>query len=198
MRMAYVRVSSRDQNTARQYEVLKPYAIEKYFEEKASGKSTEREQLKAMLKFAREGDQIYIESISRLARNVLDFLTIVKDLEAQGIHVISVKENIDTSSPQGRFVLVIFGALYELERESIRERQAEGIAAAKNNGVRFGRPQVKISDDFKQTYRLWKNGGLTATAAMRLLGMSSSTFYRRVAMLEAPKESGGDAVDAKV
>jgi len=190
LKLGYCRVSSKEQNTARQYEVLKPFGIEKYFEDKASGKNKEREQLKAMLKFAREGDLIYIESISRLARNVLDFLTIVKDLEARGIHVVSVKENIDTSSPQGRFVLVIFGALYELERESIRERQAEGIAAAKNNGVRFGRPQVKITDDFKQTYKLWRSGNLTAAAAMRLLGMSSSTFYRRVAMLEAPDQSG--------
>jgi DNA invertase Pin-like site-specific DNA recombinase len=117
--IAYVRVSSADQNTARQLEALKNYNIDKYYEEKISGKDTNRPMLKAMLEFAREGDTVYIESISRLARNTLDFLKIVEQLTEKGIKLISLKESIDTSTPQGKFMLSVFAALSQLERDTI-------------------------------------------------------------------------------
>lgn len=190
VRIGYIRVSSKDQNTARQHDLLKEHHVEKIYEEKVSGKSVKnREQLQALLEFAREGDIIAVESISRLARNVLEFLMIVQDLEQRGVSIVSLKELIDTSTPQGKFAMTAFGALYELERESIREKQAEGIASAQTRGVRFGRPKFEIDENFHQSYAEWKAGRTSAVVAMKALGISSATFYRRVTEYEANQKS---------
>jgi DNA invertase Pin-like site-specific DNA recombinase len=183
-KVAYVRVSSADQNVDRQLVELEKCGISKWFTEKVSGKDRNRAELKRMLDYVRDGDTVYIESISRLARNTLDFLTIVKELGEKGIEIVSLKENIDTSSPQGKFMLTIFGAMYELERESIKQRQAEGIAVAKEKGeVTFGRPKIAYTD-FPVLYHKWKSGEITAASAMRALGMKANTFYRRVKEVE--------------
>ncbi len=136
-----------------------------------------------MLSFIREGDILIIESISRLARNTKDFLEIVNDLTERGIEVVSLKENIDTSTPQGKFICTIFGALYELERDSIRQRQLEGITIAKEKGVAFGRPAIQIDDNFLQEYKRWKEGKQTAVATYKKLNISRTSFYRKVKKL---------------
>ncbi len=137
-----------------------------------------------MLSFIREGDVLIIESISRLARNTKDFLEIVNDLTERGIEVVSLKENIDTSTPQGKFICTIFGALYELERDSIKQRQLEGIVIAKEKGVVFGRPSIQIDDQFIREYKLWKKGKQTAVATYKKLDISRTTFYRKVKKIE--------------
>jgi len=180
MKVGYIRVSSKDQNEARQVEALTMKGIEKFYTDKVSGKDTNRPQLKKILEFVREGDTVYIESISRLARNTLDFLTLVKELTSRGVTVVSLKETLDTSTPQGKFMLTVFGALYELERDSIKERQAEGIAVAQKQGVRFGRPRQDISNQFVTAYDQWKTEQITAVEAMNRCGMKANTFYRRV------------------
>ncbi len=180
MKIGYVRVSSVDQNEERQVVALTEKGVEKFYTEKVSGKDTNRQQLKEMLGFVREGDSIYIESISRLARNTFDFLNIVKQMDEKGVQIVSLKENIDTSTPQGMFMLTVFGALYALERESIKERQAEGIAVAKDRGVAFGRPKIEIDGQFIEAYTDWKQGRMTASATMKHLGMTKPTFYRKV------------------
>lgn len=180
MKVGYIRVSSKDQNEARQIEALTAQCVEKFYTDKVSGKDTNRPQLKRMLEFVREGDTVYIESISRLARNTLDFLILVKDLTDRGVAVVSLKETLDTSTPQGKFMLTVFGALYELERENIRERQSEGIAVAKKRGVTFGRPRQDITDQFVTAYSDWKAGQTTAVQAMKRCGMKANTWYRRV------------------
>jgi len=180
MKVAYVRVSTTEQNEERQVKALESHQIEKWFIEKVSGKDRTRPQLQAMLDFVREGDTLYIESISRLARRTFDFLSIVKEFEAKGVHLVSLKESIDTITPQGKFMLTVFGALYELERENIRQRQAEGIEIALNNGVKFGRPKQEITSNFTKAYKEWKAGQITATEAMKRLDMKPNTFYRRV------------------
>lgn len=180
MKIGYVRVSSKDQNEDRQVKALNEKGIEKFFTEKVSGKDMNRPKLKEMLNFVREGDTIYFESISRLARNTKDFLRIVEELKGKGIAIVSLKENIDTTTPQGQFMLTVFSALYQLERDSIKERQAEGIEVAKEKGVMFGRPKIEINEQFEQAYHEWKQGKATANTTMKLLGMSRATFYRRV------------------
>ncbi|MED1801993.1 recombinase family protein [Brevibacillus porteri] len=180
MKVAYVRVSTTEQNEERQVKALESHQIEKWFIEKVSGKDRNRPQLQALFDFVREGDTIYIESISRLARSTYDFLSIVRECEAKGVQLVSLKESIDTSTPQGKFMLTIFGALYELERENIKQRQAEGIEVALNNGVKFGRPKQAITADFTKAYKDWKAGQITATEAMKRLNMKPNTFYRRV------------------
>lgn len=181
MRVGYIRCSTIDQNEARQLALMEEQGTEKLFIDKASGKNTARPAFKKMMAFVRTGDVVIAESISRIARNTRDLLTIVAELTDKGVEFISLKENIDTSTPQGRFMLTVFGALAELERESILERQREGIAIAKANGVYKGKQPIKIDEKrFRAVCIRWRAGEITATAAMKELGLKSNTFYRRV------------------
>lgn len=183
MLLGYVRVSTVEQNEERQIRALleKGVELENIYIDKQSGKNTQREQLKALLAFSRRGDVIMTESISRIARNTRDLLTIVDDLTKDGVTFISLKENIDTATPQGKFMLTVFGALAELERESILERQREGIALAKERGVYKGRQPIKINEKaFRATVKEWREGKITAVAAMKRLNLKPNTFYRRV------------------
>ena len=179
-KIGYVRVSSIDQNTDRQELALSELKVDKIFKEKISGKNTERAQLLKMLDYVREGDSIYIESISRIARSTRDLLSIVQVLQEKKVDIISLKENIDTTTPQGRFVLTLFGALSELERESTLQRQREGIEIAKQKGKKLGRPTVEKPKDWDKTIKLWKRGEITAVEAMKRLNMNRGTFYRRI------------------
>ena len=128
MNVAYVRVSTVEQNEARQIEALKPHGIDKWFTEKISGKNTQRPQLQAMLDFVREGDTVFIHDFSRLARSTKDLLTLVEQLQNKGVHLISNKENLDTSTPTGKLMLTMIAAINEFERANTLERQREGIA----------------------------------------------------------------------
>lgn len=186
-KIGYIRVSTMDQNTDRQEIALNNLEIKKIFVEKISGKNMDRPQLKNMLAYIREGDFLYIESISRLARSTKDLLHIVQTLQDKKVNLVSLKENIDTSTPQGRFVLTIFGALSELERENILQRQQEGIEAAKQNGKKFGRPIIEIPENWDNVIKLWKKEKITAVEAMKQLNMTRSTFYRRVNEIENQK-----------
>ncbi len=184
MRFAYVRVSTTDQNTARQIDALKAHGIDEWYEEKVSGKDTNRPELKAMLSFVRKGDVIYIESISRLARNTLDFLQIVETLKEKQVGLVSLKEQIDTTTPQGQFMLSVFAALSQLERDTIKQRQREGIDLALAQGRAYGRPRIEIDEKFKKVYRRWRDNEITAAEAMKQAGVTRSTFYRRVQEIE--------------
>jgi len=179
-KIGYVRVSTENQNTDRQKIALSELGIQTIFIEKASGKNTERSQFKKMMEYIREGDILYIESISRLARSTRDLLSIVQQLQDKKVDLVSLKENIDTATPQGRFVLTIFGALSELERESILQRQSEGIAAARLKGKKFGRPRVENPKDWDKIIKLWKDGEISTIETMNKLNMNRGTFYRRV------------------
>lgn len=179
-KIAYIRVSTMDQNTDRQKIALSELGIKKFFIEKISGKNVNRPELKKLLEYIREGDILYIESISRLARSTRDLLSIIQKLQDKDVELVSLKENIDTATPQGRFVLTIFGALSELERESILERQREGIAAARLKGKKFGRPRIDKPKNWDKIINLWKSGTITAVEAMNRLNINRGTFYRRI------------------
>ena len=188
-RIGYIRVSTKEQNTGRQFELLKDRKIklDKVYEEHVSGKNTNRPQLQAMLDYVREDDTVYIESISRLARNTRDFLNIVEMLQEKKVNLVSLKESIDTSTPQGKFMLSVFSALYQLERENILERQREGINLALKEGRPYGRPSVTISDTFPANYKKWKDGKITATEFMKQESLPRTTFYRLVKQYENQK-----------
>lgn len=179
-KIAYIRVSTAQQNTELQHEAM-PADIDKVFEEKVSGKSKERPQLKACLNYLRDGDELYVYSISRFARNTRDLLEMVEDLTARGVEFISLKEKVDTRTPQGKFILTVWGAMAEMEREQILERQADGISAAKARGAYTGRQPIKIDEKaFKKVYDSWKREEITAREAMNRLNLKPNTFYRRV------------------
>lgn len=181
MRVAYVRVSTAEQNEARQEEALSQYEIEKWYREKISGKNTNREQLQSMLDFVREGDEVYVMDFSRLSRSVSDLLSIVEQFNTKGVRLVSIKENLDTSTATGKLMLTVIGAIAEFERQNILERQREGIAIAKREGKYKGRKRIEIDEDnFNEVYNEWKAGKITAVAASKLLGLSRGSFYNRV------------------
>lgn len=181
MRVGYVRCSTLEQNEARQLKMMEEQKVEKVFVDKASGKNTDRKEFKEMMAFVRDGDTLIVESISRIARNTRDLLTIIANLTEKDVEFVSLKENIDTTTPHGRFMLTVFGALAELERESILERQREGIEIAKADGKYKGRKPVTVDEaKFRTVCARWRAGEITATAAMQEVGLKPNTFYRRV------------------
>lgn len=143
MNIAYIRVSTVEQNEARQVEAMKQYKIDKVFQEKVSAKNTDRPKLREMLDFAREGDTIYVADFSRLARSIKDLLELVELIEAKGVQLVSIKENIDTSTATGRLMLKMISAINDFERENMLERQREGIAIAKAAGKYKGLKEVR-------------------------------------------------------
>lgn len=183
MKLFYCRVSTEQQNEERQIKAAEQLGIDKenIYIDKQSGKNTERKELKRLLAFCRKGDIVYCESISRIARNTKDLLSIVDELQEKEVHFVSLKEQIDTSSPQGKFVLTLFGALAELERECILERQAEGIEIAKAQGKYKGRQPKKIDQKaFIKMCEEWRKGERTAVSIQRKFDISAQTFYRWV------------------
>ena len=189
MNIAYVRVSTADQNPERQYEDLKKYHIEKWFEEKASGKNTERPVLQSMLSFAREGDSIYVESFSRLARNTIDLLTIMDELKKKNIKIVSQKENLDSTTPTGKMMITMIGAIATFERELILERQREGVAIAKAKGWYKGRISMKAPDNFKDLYDLYMTRRIkTKKELAKRCKCSMPILYRFIRELEEKQE----------
>ena len=180
-KIAYIRCSTEDQNPARQEETMRSLGCVKVFTDMLSGKDTNRPGLQAMLEYVREGDTLYVESFSRLARSTRDLLQIIDQLQQKEVQFISQKECIDTNTPQGKFMLTVFAALSELEREQIRERQAEGIAIAKRNGKYTGRQPIHYDHYlFEQLYRQWKAGEVTQKYMCKKLNMSRTTLSRRI------------------
>ena len=184
--IAYIRVSTKEQNTGRQHEdfTAKGIVLNKVFEEKLSGKNTDRPQLQAMLAYLREGDTLYVESFSRLARSTRDLLNIINTLTEKGVSFVSLKENVDTTTSQGKFMLTVFAGLYELERDNILERQREGIDLALKEGRPYGRPSATLSSTFSKNYQLWKQGELKAVDFMKLENIPKRTFYKLVKRYE--------------
>ena len=179
MKIGYIRISSADQNTARQEVLMQELGVDQIFIDRISGKNLERPELKRMMTFVRQGDTVIVESISRFARNTRDLLELVEQLTRKGVEFVSKKEAIDTTTPSGKFMLTIFGAVAELERDYILQRQREGIEVAKTKGVYTGRKPV-VHADFDAVVRKWRAGQITAVEAMKRLNMKSSTFYRKV------------------
>ena len=188
--IAYVRVSTTDQNEARQNEALNKYNIDKWYVEKITGKDTNRPKLIEMLDFIREDDTVYVEEFSRLGRSTQDLLDIVQHIENKGAKFISIKENFDTKTPTGRLQMTMMAAIAEFERSMILERQREGIAIAKKEGKYKGRKKIKRTD-IDIHYDRYVSRKASKTQIANELGISRNTLTRLFNEYEKTL-SGGD------
>ena len=161
-KIGYIRVSTEHQETARQQDIMCSYQVDRIFSEKISGANKDRPQLRAMLDYVREGGTLYIESISRLGRSTKDLLNIIDTLTDKGVTLISHKEKIDTDTPAGKFMLTVFAAPSQLEREQLKQRQREGIEIAKAQGKYTGRKTIPTDwTRFGQLYGEWRAKHIT-------------------------------------
>lgn len=186
-KIAYIRVSTIDQSIARQEELFKDLNIDKYYIEKVSGKNMkDRIELQKMMDYVREGDVVIVESISRFGRSLQDLLYLINQLNEKSVQFKSLKEgDIDTTTPTGKLVFSIFSSLAEFERETIKQRQAEGIAVAKAKGIYKGRKKIYVNNEELATfYKMWINGEIKKAYIARKLGISVSTLNRRFKSLE--------------
>ena len=181
MKVAYVRVSTAEQNEARQVEALEKHGIERWYTEKISGKDTNRPKLKEMLEYVREGDTVYIHDFSRLARSTKDLLEIVEQLQDKKVNLVSNKENLDTSTPTGKLMLTMIGAIAEFERANTLERQREGIAIAKREGKYKGRKPVSISKEaFLIQYERYQKREINKGELAKILDISRPTLDKLI------------------
>ena len=181
MYVGYVRVSSVEQNEARQVEALTKYGCTKLFIDKKSGKDIDRKEFKAMMNFVREGDALVVTELSRLSRNLSDLIATVNTLVENKVTVIFIKENIrvdNDNNASGRLMLNLFACLAQYEREMIRERQQEGIEIAKQAGKYKGGKCKQFDENvFNEVMELLASGQITVTEAGRRLGVTRATVY---------------------
>ena len=177
--IAYVRVSTAEQNEQRQVEALEKHNIDKWFKEKISGKDTNRPKLKDMMEYIREGDTVYIHDFSRLARSTKDLLEIVELFNTKNVHLVSNKENLDTSTPTGKLMLTMIAAINEFERQNLLERQREGIDIAKKAGKYKGGQVKKIDEKlFEAAYERYQARQINKVQFARELHISRPTLDR--------------------
>jgi DNA invertase Pin-like site-specific DNA recombinase len=179
-KVGYVRVSTIEQNEERQLEAFKDLPLCKIYIEKISAKDTKRPLLQQMLEYVREGDTVYINDFSRLARSTKDLLEITEKLTERGVMLISLKEQLDTSTAAGKLMLTMLGAIHTFERENLLERQRDGIAIAKQKGLYRGRKSVQLPTNWEEVYALYATRRLSAIEAIERTGLKRNTFYRFV------------------
>ena len=186
MIVGYIRVSTLDQNADRQHIALNAAHVEKIYEDHISGANTDRAQFQAMMQFLREGDELVVLSLDRLARNLRDLLDTVETLGKRGVSVRFLKENLlfdarSNADPTSKLMLSMVGAFAEFERSMIRSRQAEGIALAKARGAYKGRPR-SVTDEQISKLKATLAQGVPLTKATRKVGISRTTAYRYLAV----------------
>ena len=178
--IGYVRVSSAEQNPARQLDALAGFCVQgkdKIFIEYQSGKNiSDRPELQKMLEYIREGDTVYVSELSRLGRSVRDLLNLIEQIKEKGASFRSVKENFETETPSGKLQFTMLAAISEFERDTIRERQAEGIAIAKEKGVYKGR-KAKSIENIDELIKK-RNMGVSVAQLAREVGVSRPTLYK--------------------
>lgn len=188
-KIAYVRVSTAEQNEERQIEALKKYGIDKWYIEKVSGKDADRPKLKEMLDYVRADDTVYIHDLSRLARSTKDLLEMVDKLKAKGVYLVSNKENIDSSTPVGRLMLTMIGAIYEFERTNMLERQKEGIQIKKEQDKLLppeqrtykGRKAITFgTEDFRKEYERYLHREISKPKLASILNISRPTLDKLI------------------
>ena len=177
--VGYARVSTGEQNLDSQLIELRKRNCKKIFTDKISGAKSDRSGLKACLEYLRPEDVLVITKFDRLARSLKDLISIVDELKKRQIDVVSINDNIETNTPQGRFFFHIFGAVAEFERDIIRDRTLAGLAASRARGVNGGRKRKMTDEKIAAAEVLLKNG-TTPKEVIKQLGVSKATLYLHV------------------
>ncbi len=190
---AYARVSSRDQNLARQLESLKQYVPDDrdIFVDKQSGKNADRPGLQLLLHLLRSGDTLYLHSLDRLGRNKEDIKNILRELKEKKVFVrildlptsmVTTNDEVTGATMEmvNNLLIEVLGYVAEMERRNIRKRQEEGIEIAKEKGVKFGRKKLPWPETWEEDYIQWKNKKCTAMSLIKKYGWNSTSFYRKV------------------
>lgn len=177
--IAYARVSTEQQELARQLDALEKYGYDKLIQEKYSGTKKEREGLNKLLDTVRTGDTVVVESISRLGRNTIDILTIIEGLDKKEINFVSLKENIDSNTPTGKAMLGMIAVISQLERDLIAQRTKEGLQVVKARGVKLGRPIVD-SDKVKTALKMYDSGEYSVKEIITTVGISQGKLYKEI------------------
>lgn len=177
-KVGYIRVSTAEQNEERQFTAFEELGISKIFHEKLSGKDTDRPQLRACLDYLREGDTLYVNEYSRLARSTKDLLNIIDELQQKGVTLVSLKEKLDTSTPQGKLMLTVLAGIAQFEREIMLQRQREGIAEAKKKGKYKGRKAKEKPSNWDELYNDYMHRKMTAVELAKRCGVSRTVLYR--------------------
>lgn len=180
MLVGYARVSTDVQSTDGQIDALKAAGCERVFQESVSGTRADRPQLAAALEYAREGDVLVVARLDRLARSMRQLLTTVEDLQARGVGLRSLHEQIDTTSATGRLILHIFAALGQFEVELLRERTKIALSASRARGRVGGRPPAINAVQVRAAKAMLASGTMSAAEVARQIGCSASTLYRHV------------------
>lgn len=178
MIIGYARVSTQDQNLDRQLDALNKAGCERIFNEKMTGTHSARPELQLMLMTLRAGDTLVVESFSRLSRSTKDLLDMVEKLSKLGVHLVSLKEDLDTNTATGKMMLTVMSALSQFERDLIAERTKEGLKAARARGRHGGRPRSGTDKDRKQAYAMYTANVMSCTDIAKRFGISLSTLNR--------------------
>ncbi len=181
MHIGYIRVSTDHQNTDRQKDLLKKQypEIKKFYIDRQSGKNTDRPQLREMMNYARKNDVIVVESLSRLARNTRDLIDITDQLNKNEIHLISLKESIDATTPSGRAMMKMFSVFADFEREIIVERTKEGLASARARGHVGGRPAIN-KETVANAIKLYDSRKFSIQEICKITGISKGSLYKYI------------------
>jgi DNA invertase Pin-like site-specific DNA recombinase len=177
MRLGYARASTERQNLDRQLDELHLCGVDKIFEEKVSGATSDRPELQKLLDTLRKGDTVVVDSLSRLSRSTKDLLQLLERLEDRGVQLVSLHEQIDTKSPTGKLLLTVLVAISQFEREIIVQRTREGLAAARARGRVGGRPPLSRRK-VEQAVKLYEGKEHALSEITSLTGVSASTLYR--------------------
>jgi DNA invertase Pin-like site-specific DNA recombinase len=188
MKIGYIRVSKQEQNEALQRDALKEAGCEKYFSDTMTGSTFERRGLEDLLAFARSGDTVIVWKLDRLGRSLKDLIETLNLLKSRGVDFISLTESIDTTTPGGKLIFHLMGALAEFERDLIRERTNAGLAAARARGRRGGRPRKLLTDGkVDLARRLYEDPHHSIAQICSMLGISRSTLFRYVKGAKPPQ-----------
>ena len=175
----YARVSTEQQNLDRQLDMLNHYGADIIYTEKMSGTRRDRPELNKLLDRMTAGDTVVVESLSRLGRSTKDLIELVDLFEKEKVHLVSLKESIDTSTPAGKLLFTLMSAIAQFERDVIAERTKEGLNAARSRGRNGGRPKI-ASDKLKQAVKLYGTNQYTVVEIEELTGIKKSTLYRNL------------------